>query len=387
MIINILKYFMNEYSELVKEMKESNHHLDNENLNPFHLEGDVWTHTMMVLNYAVNNEFSLETQIAALLHDIGKPKARFIKDETKVAFFGHEAISTVLAVGVLNKFEQDLKLDINKEMILKLINFHSDFHKIGKFDEEGNFHLSEKNKQTLNKKYGDDLEFYINMIDLNSSDNYGRFYEGEDKNLMKTKFETLRSFIPQPMFKKEKQNMPEAIMLSGLPGVGKSKLTEELLKHKDYVILSSDNKIMERYPKLSYSDAYHRVVNKDEFKIIEKEMREELLDAIKKRKNIIFDRMNVTKKSRNRWFVNVPHKYYKKVNYFIMADIETIYKRNKSRKEKEVPQKLYDFMMNKFTLTTFNEEFDEIKYVFNEENFSLKNSIKNQCDENIEFSV
>ena len=44
----IVTKFQLDYPELVKLMKESNHHFSEGNLNPYHLEGDIWCHTMMV---------------------------------------------------------------------------------------------------------------------------------------------------------------------------------------------------------------------------------------------------------------------------------------------------------------------------------------------------
>jgi len=364
MIIQIIKYFQLHYSDLVKSMKDSNHHLDNKNLNPYHLEGDVWTHTMMVLNYAIINNFSLEVKLAALLHDIGKPKARFIKDEKKVTFFNHENISTVLAVKILNDFEKHFNLSFNKTMVLELINHHSDLHRIGYFDDNKTFFLSQKNRMFLDNKYTN-YEYYINMVHLNMSDNYGRFYDIADKEAMKNKYNFLLSFIPNKKYKQDKSNFPKAIMLSGLPGVGKSYIKDQLLKDDNYVVLSSDSKIMARYPKLSYKDAYYTVIDKDEFKDIEKELREELKEAVKDRKNIIFDRTNLSKKVRNRWFCNVPFKYYNKINYFVVADYDIILNRNNKRKEKTIKNDVYDFMINYFKLTGYNEEFDEIKIIFN----------------------
>jgi len=196
---------------------------------------------------------------------------------------------------ILKDFKRKITGDFNTDMVLKLINHHSNLHNIGKFSDDGLLYmLTDKDKIKLNKMYGNDIDFYDNMIALNKADNYGRFYV-EEANL-EEKYLTLENFIPYNYFEKNKSNFPEAIILTGLPAVGKSTYIKELLKQKDYVILSSDDMIMEKYPKLSYSDAFAKVQNNDEFKWIEKELRERMIAAIKDRKNIIFDRTNLTPK-------------------------------------------------------------------------------------------
>ena len=54
----------------------------------------------------------------------------------------------------------------------------------------------------------------------------------------------------------------QIVGLIGPSGAGKSTMIKELLLKKHYVILSTDNAIMEKYPHLSYNDAY-KLVNRD----------------------------------------------------------------------------------------------------------------------------
>ena len=51
----LIKWFQENYPDLVKAMSESSHHYSKEILNKYHLEGDVWTHTCMVLNEVSSN--------------------------------------------------------------------------------------------------------------------------------------------------------------------------------------------------------------------------------------------------------------------------------------------------------------------------------------------
>ena len=53
MILNkhtLVKWFQLNYPKFVKDMIESSHHYSETKLNPYHLEGSVFTHTMLVIN-------------------------------------------------------------------------------------------------------------------------------------------------------------------------------------------------------------------------------------------------------------------------------------------------------------------------------------------------
>lgn len=70
---DLIKWFQLTFPQLVKDMKNADHHYDEENLNPYHLEGDVWTHTNMVFKnseiFSTDNDY---VKWSTLLHDIGK---------------------------------------------------------------------------------------------------------------------------------------------------------------------------------------------------------------------------------------------------------------------------------------------------------------------------
>ena len=74
----LIRWFQVEYPNLVDDMQDSNHAFTTNEPNPYHLEGSIWTHTMMVCQRAEIENSSKILLITALLHDIGKPKAREI---------------------------------------------------------------------------------------------------------------------------------------------------------------------------------------------------------------------------------------------------------------------------------------------------------------------
>jgi tRNA nucleotidyltransferase (CCA-adding enzyme) len=89
-----------------------------------HPEGNVWNHTMMVIDEASKRKYSSEDMRvfmwAALLHDIGKaPTTRFRKG--KITSYNHDKVGKDLAISFLKEFEEDEKF-IDK--VAKLVRWH-----------------------------------------------------------------------------------------------------------------------------------------------------------------------------------------------------------------------------------------------------------------------
>jgi len=78
--MNELVYWMQvNHTDLVNDMKMSNHNAAPDEPNPYHIEDSVWTHTMMVCLRAEidsEEEYNKIPLITALLHDLGKPESR-----------------------------------------------------------------------------------------------------------------------------------------------------------------------------------------------------------------------------------------------------------------------------------------------------------------------
>ena len=68
-----------------------------------HAEGDVFEHTMRVVEHAAP---TLHAQLAALLHDAGKPATQEFIDD-KIKFLGHEVVSGDIAEAVLRRLRFD----------------------------------------------------------------------------------------------------------------------------------------------------------------------------------------------------------------------------------------------------------------------------------------
>jgi len=105
--LGVLDYILPE----VKNLEHVEH--DSE----YHKEGDVYTHTMMVLE---NSDKTVCGQLAALLHDVGKPATREIIDG-KVRFIGHEEVSAYMAKDILDRLKFPSQV---RDQVAKVIGFH-----------------------------------------------------------------------------------------------------------------------------------------------------------------------------------------------------------------------------------------------------------------------
>ena len=177
----LIEWFQLNYRELHNELLHCNHNYDEKDLNPYHLESDCWSHTMMVCKMAEVFDYEKVVQVAALLHDIGKPASRKINPRNNhVQFFGHEELSAKMSEEILVSMMQ--KNIINKKESLEikeLIALHSVLHKVK--DPHELFKLFE-HKKTL----------YIHLVQLNRCDALGRFCA--DTNFDTKKYDTLISF-------------------------------------------------------------------------------------------------------------------------------------------------------------------------------------------------
>ena len=81
---------------------------------------NVYEHILYVVDYCKTNDF--EIKLAALLHDIGKPKAYVVGPDGYGHFYGHEGISAEIAVLAMVK---NLRLTADEELhIATLIKYH-----------------------------------------------------------------------------------------------------------------------------------------------------------------------------------------------------------------------------------------------------------------------
>ncbi len=92
---------------------------------------DVWEHLLRTLQHAADEDWDLETRLASLLHDIGKPKSRREgKDGGKYTFYGHEVIGARIAKKILQDLKYSNKIIEKVEKLVRLHMFFSDTSQI-----------------------------------------------------------------------------------------------------------------------------------------------------------------------------------------------------------------------------------------------------------------
>src|ERR1035437_3298388 len=90
---------------------------------------DVWDHLLHALQHAADKNWSLEIRLAALFHDIGKPRTRRL-DATKAGgkgkytFYGHEVVGAIMAVKIMERLKFSRK---EIELVEKLVRSHMFF--------------------------------------------------------------------------------------------------------------------------------------------------------------------------------------------------------------------------------------------------------------------
>ena len=164
-MIQLLNWFQTNYPELKLALQQSNHNFDETETNPYHVEGDCWSHTMMVCKIAQLKGYDKVVQVSALLHDIGKPKSRKINPKNNyVNFKGHEELSAKMAKPLVSDLVSKgiLTTEESKEVV-ELIALHAFLYTHNQHE----IHHYFKNRSKLLK----------HLTELSECDDLGRFSE------------------------------------------------------------------------------------------------------------------------------------------------------------------------------------------------------------------
>ncbi len=147
-MVDLIGWFQLNYPDIKRDMQNCQHNFSSRDLNPYHIEGDCWSHTMMVSKVAEMRGYSRAVKLSALLHDMGKPKARRVNPKNShVQFFGHEKLSAKMAKPIVDKL-------ISQDIILadegaRALRFNRGFMEV----------LYRSSIDELYERFSDDLEF------------------------------------------------------------------------------------------------------------------------------------------------------------------------------------------------------------------------------------
>ena len=138
--VGMLKYIVPELEE-GHDVGQNKHHIYT-----------VWEHNLYALKYAAQNHWSLEVRVAALLHDVGKPRSKR-GDGPDSTFYGHEIIGAKMAETMLRRLKYPKHF---VEKASKLVRYHLFYYNV---DEVG-----EASVRRLIRKVGpEDMEDLIKV--------------------------------------------------------------------------------------------------------------------------------------------------------------------------------------------------------------------------------
>jgi predicted kinase len=339
---NLIQDFIDNAYIHYKEMKDVEHGYLGIYPNSFHLEGSVWNHTLMVLKQAENSTDIMK--VIALLHDIGK--AYVFKDnyaKGRRSFRGHENVSFFYA----SKIIDDLGMFsfAQKNLILFTIANHGGLYRYfenGRIPEHNYSKLLEVfNKQQLELLF----EFY-------KYDHSGRFYINERFNVQDELYRDFEKILSSADDKEYYQKDKTIHVLIGLPRAGKSTFRKHLIG----TVISRDDILMENSDQ-SYTKTFQSL-SPQEHKEIDRIEAQRFQQAVKNGEDIVIDKTNLSKKSRNKYLSNL--KGYTKKAYVFTTDIDTCKSRNTS--DKYIPESVIDDMAKSLSFPRY-DEFDEVLMV------------------------
>ncbi len=117
--LGLLKYIIPELEEGCG-VSQNKHHIY-----------DCYEHNLKSLDYAAKKNFNKYVRLAALLHDVAKPRCKRGQGP-EATFYGHEILSAKMAFQILNRLKFSKK-DIEK--IVNLVRYHLFYYNVGEVGE------------------------------------------------------------------------------------------------------------------------------------------------------------------------------------------------------------------------------------------------------------
>ncbi len=117
--LGLLKYILPELREGIG-VTQNLHHIYT-----------VWEHNALALKYAADQGYSTAVRLAALFHDIGKPRSKR-GEGTHATFYGHEVIGARMVASIAERLK--LPNDL-ADRLVKLVRYHMFFYNVGEVTE------------------------------------------------------------------------------------------------------------------------------------------------------------------------------------------------------------------------------------------------------------
>jgi len=150
-------------------------------------------------------------------------------------------------------------------------------------------------------------------------------------------------------------------LLCGISHSGKTTFVKDRYTEGfDGVVLSRDKLVMKYGKGSTYNECWSSLT-KELQRMIDTELDEQYERAVKLRLNVVIDLMNLTKRQRSRWLVDLPECYERRARVF-KVPYNIIRKRNNMLfDEKFIPENRLREMWNLFEIPTI-QEFDYVYY-------------------------
>lgn len=328
--------------DLLIEMGNTSHSAKDGTLSPYHQEGSVLSHTLLVLQSLQHfqDNVSESELLSVLYHDIGKTKAQFYKNDDASCtptFWGHEGLSFFMAMDMPHKIEL---------AHLKFIAQHGDHWKYNtRKSGVWSNHPTDKNFMEAVQRFSKfDRDGSISAETRNGYEN-GTAFE-------------LTEYVDNGA----KIGVNKTLdILIGPSGSGKSTLVEEALKEYDgkAVVISRDDVLMELVPGETYNEKWQ---NQKGYKVDEVVMKR-FIEACKDDsvRRIIIDQTNLTIK-RTKWIKefkrHVPDGAVVACVFF--NSYNTLLERVQNRPGKSISEDVLITQMKSFEYPKYNEGYNKI---------------------------
>ena len=341
----------------------------------WHAEGDVHTHTKMVVVSLVNlPEFKLLDEqdkhivfLAALMHDIEKRSTTTSEERdgrTCIVAPRHAQKGEKTVRGILYR-DLDTPFEIREE-ICSLVRYHG--VPLWSFDDKNSLHkiinISQRCQTNL-------------LCMLAKADVLGRVCEDSEDLLEKVEFFELM-VKEQECFGKPKEFKTKlsrysnlinfdylgydyepydksrfsVIMLSGISGSGKDTFIQEEYSKLPVISLDGIRRELGIRPEAKKANGKVFQIAKERCKVL-----------MRKGVNFVFNATNITKNMRSKW-VTLFEAYSGKVTIeYIEVPYEKLLKQNSNR-EYKVPEKIIEKMIKKLEIPLYNEAYD-VQYNIN----------------------
>ncbi len=350
----ILDLLNTEFSSLKDLMSNCSHHSETV-ISPFHMEGDILKHTMMVYDCAKEMYPKDDIlQSAILLHDLGKPMATgYNENNGRKNFIGHAGLSFYLAIDVLNKLGDEISV-ADKKMILNIISLHGEFYGI-------------LNPEVMTTKFIKKVaERFTNQIHLMDyvfrhilCDHLGRITdEVFDKEVLNNAIFNDILFQTASNSKQYVKKKAEVVFMVGPPNCGKT--TYQLANYANCNVLSRDDVVTSIFPvDTDYNECFRNVDHDAIDKIVSAKFKE----LLNKNKTFVIDMTNMTRKFRRKYLSNIPKNIYNTIAIVFATGYNTIMERNGNRVKKTLAKDVIVNKMRQFMVPAY-DEFDEINWIF-----------------------